>query len=369
MQSLLLDRTLGQITPLDFSTALVESSYNLLREHTTFPPHCHRKAAVNALAIDTDYTYLLSGCADSSIKLWDVHTKPASELATIPPKSVHSFGVSSIEWWPHDTGLFVSASFDHTVVVWDTNELAPVHTFDLTSRVYQTNMNAKGIIAVASDQPFIRLLDLLSAASAHTLAGHKGKTLSVRWHPQKEHLLASGGFDGEVKLWDVRRSDNCLCRLDAQVTNNMVQPDNLRRASVKAHLAPVNGVVWDEVGGTLFTTGNDDKIRVWDMMTPDFPVNKLVNFGPLTRNKYPQSIALVLSRRNESELQYCLFPSDNGDVFVFRTVDGKMVARLSPGSQRSGGRTTLMVCGGEATYHCGTIDGEIVTWAPVWNEN
>lgn len=404
MQALFLDRATRQVSPLAFATTLLESFYSLLHQTagtSVFPPNCHANVAVNSLSLERNgYRYLLSGSADSLIKLWDLHSQTGCQnsverrpfddydnpistfdnIATVPRKTAHSFGVSAVHWWPYDTGMFVSASFDHTVKVWDTNELTPVHTFDVNNRVYSVDvcgheansMSANALVAVALDQPFIRLLDLKSTSSAHTLLGHKGKTLVVKWHPQNPHLLASGGFDGEVKVWDIRRSSSCLCRLDMHKTNStplQLDFDNASKASVKAHLAPVNGLVWAETGTSLFTVGNDDKIRVWDMvgsMAP--PVNKLVNFGPLTRNKYTQTIPVLLSPRHESELQHLMFPSDNGDIFVFRTVDGKLVSRLSRKGTKNSGRTSAMVNAGpfSGTYFCGTLDGEIISWLPRW---
>lgn len=400
MQSLLLDRAVGNVKPLEFITTLTESLYQNLHQTNgdkTFPPNCHHNAAVNTLSLESnDYQFLLSGSADSSIKLWDLHDvvdvsgealtstiydydNPRTvynNVATIPRKSVHKFGVSSIQWWPFDTGMFVSASFDHTVRIWNTNELVPVHTFDIESRVYSIDTNGNehngnSLVAVGSDHPNIRLLDLRSASSAHTLDGHKGKTLIVKWHPQNPYFLSSGGFDGEVKIWDIRRSKSCLCRLDMMRTNNQPVNDNLTKPSVKAHLGPVNGLVWNELGTVLYSAGNDDKVRVWDMISSLAPpINKLINFGPLTRNKYPQSIPLVLSPNYETEIQYLLYPSDNSDVYIFRTVDGKLVTRLSRNGTRKVGRAASMIYAGpfSATYFCGTMDGEIVSWSPKYEK-
>lgn len=412
MQSLIFDRAVRKISPLEFATAISETFYSGLHQAArtdVFPSNCHANAAVNSLSLEkNDYQFLLSSCADSSIKLWDLKSQDTQEdaqdtslagqtydnydydnpvstfqnVATIPRRAAHTFGVSCIQWWPFDTGMFVSSSFDHTVKIWDTNELTPVHVFDMDNRVYSfdicghstNNMTANALVAVASDQPFLRLLDLRSTSSAHTLHGHKGKTLCVKWHPQDPNLLASGGFDGEVKIWDIRRSKSCLCRLDMLRTSTAelsLTSTNLTQPSVKAHLGPVNGLVWDEAGHTLFSAGNDDKVRVWDMVsTLAPPVNKLINFGPLTRNKYPQTIPLILSPKHESELQYLLFPSDNGDIFIFRTIDGKLVSRLTRKGTKNSGRTSSMVNAGpfSATYYCGTMDGEIVSWSPKWEQ-
>lgn len=394
MQSLLYDRKVGKIRPLEFAKTLMDSSYfNLVQSsgENVFPPNCHNNAAVNSLSLEqVDYQFMLSGCADSTIKLWDMklydtHDVPPVDLeaedydhpwktykpiATIPRKSVHDFGVSCIQWWPVDTGIFVSGSFDHTVKVWDTNELIPVHTFKLNNRVYSFDIN-ETLIATASDQPFIRLLDIRSTSDAHTLTGHREKTLAVKWHPKDPNILASGGYDGEIRIWDIRRSKSCLCRLDLLRTNVASQDKgNLSRLSVKAHLAPVNGLVWDPLGHTLFSTGNDDKVRVWDMISSPYPpINKLISFGPLTRNKYLQTIPLTVNYKYESELQYLLFPSDNSDIFVFRTIDGKLVKRLTRRGSKTLGRTCSIALGSPflSEMYCGTIDGEILKFAPNLN--
>lgn len=367
MDHLLLERKYGAVTPIEFATSLAEALFgNLKQQQGRFPANCHRNAAVNSLALETQqYRFMLSGSADSLLKLWDISDMPeATCAATVPRKCVHQFGISAVAWWPHDTGMFVTGSFDRTVNVWDTNELAPVHTFDMDHRVYALDI-AQGRVAVACDQPFVRILDLRLASSAHTLLGHKGKTLAVKWHPQHQHLLATGGFDGEVKVWDTRRANSCLCRLDMLRTNTGGSYEaNLTRALVKAHLGPVNGILWDDLGTTIYTAGNDDKVRVWDctaLAAP--PINKLINFGPLTRNKYPQTIPLVLNPNRETEVQYMIFPSDNGDVYVYNTLDGKLVSRLSRAGDKSG-RASGMVYGEPftGTLYCGSIDGDIVAW-------
>ncbi|CAK7909717.1 hypothetical protein CAAN1_13S01442 [[Candida] anglica] len=424
MQSLLLDRKVNRITGLQFSTAITESFYTNFKQQTgrnVFPNNPHSNAAVNSLSLESENRFLLSGCADSSIKLWDmkqtqnveligdemirnsnsnseefiededdevqedegdnyIYDHPKStivNIATIPRRAAHDYGVSCIQWWPYDSGMFVSSSFDHTVKVWDTNELEVVHSFDMENRVYSIDIcgntvntrTSTALVAVASDQPFIRILDLRTTAAAHSLSGHKGKTLSVKWHTQNPNILASGGYDGEVKIWDIRRSQSCLCRLDMLRTNSSSNgdvDDILKKASVKAHSGPVNGLAWDPMGHTLYTTGNDDKIRVWDMVSSYAPpINKLVNFGPLTRNKYPQTIPLLLSPSKETELQYLMFPSDNGDIFIFRTIDGKLVSRLLRKGTKNSGRTSSMVYMGNSsgTYLCGTMDGEIIKWS------
>lgn len=406
MQSLLLERRTGNLSPFNFATTVAELQTSCLKEvkPNIFPDNCHNNAAVNALAVETlEHRYMISGCADSSLKLWDLNQSPDEQtelpnegdhndlnqtsspessacyrlkaIATVPRRVAHKFGVSAVKWWPLDTGMFITASFDHTVKIWDTNNVEIVHEFDMLSRVYSIDVSAhqenrfssQALIAVASDQPFVRLLDLRSASSAHTLPGHKGKTLSVAWHPQNSFLLASGGHDGEGKVWDIRMSNSCVARLDMTKTNIRSASDDILNltSSVKAHLGPVNALVWDELGHILYTAGNDDKIRVWDMISSNVPpINKLVNFGPLTRNKFLQSLPLVLSPRSETEVQHITFASDNGDILVFRALDGKLITRLQRSGSKGTVRSASIVYSGPSLslYLCGSMDGEIIAW-------
>lgn len=40
---------------------------------------------------------------------------------------VHKFSVETVQWYPYDTGMFVSSSFDKTMKVWDTETLKVRH--------------------------------------------------------------------------------------------------------------------------------------------------------------------------------------------------------------------------------------------------
>jgi DNA excision repair protein ERCC-8 len=50
------------------------------------------------------------------------------------------FGVSSVAWYPFDTGMFISSSFDNTVNVWDTNTMT-VGSIPLASFVTAVELN------------------------------------------------------------------------------------------------------------------------------------------------------------------------------------------------------------------------------------
>jgi len=80
----------------------------------------------------TEGRYLLSGASDGSAAVFDVWNATEYEAGFIAKhrnillvdkqhQNGHRFAVSAAVWYPVDTGLFVTASFDQYVKVWDTN--------------------------------------------------------------------------------------------------------------------------------------------------------------------------------------------------------------------------------------------------------
>lgn len=80
----------------------------------------------------TEGRYLLSGASDGSAAVYDIqHTTDYDGGLIAKHKNLfvvdkqhnhgHKFAISTAIWYPIDTGLFITGSFDHHVKVWDTN--------------------------------------------------------------------------------------------------------------------------------------------------------------------------------------------------------------------------------------------------------
>ena len=346
-------------------------------------------AGVNCLTIDRfEGRYMLSGGADSSILLWDLesvgNTLNRCIFRPIARSSKdRSFGITHLSFYPFDSQAFLSTSYDHTLKVYATESLNPSASFDLDSVVYAHALSPIAdhlLVACATQHPAIRLVDLRSGASAHSLVGHQGAVLSVSWSPTDEYILASGGLDGTVRLWDVRRSAGSLGVMDLEDSIGVGGEDGMGRKARprlhgKAHMGACNGVVWKDDGKFLVTAGHDERVRVWDV---DVGANALSHFGPIIKNAHLSSSLplLVPSYIGKSADQIMLYPNEK-EILMFDLFEGTLLKRLkvpratvAQASGSAGQRntkirvTSLAWRAGDVEVYSAHSDGVIRAWKP-----
>ena len=205
----------------------------------------HRwSGGVNCLELDeTERRYLLAGTVDAVVAVYDTEqptkTDRTTGHATHEPlirvakgsaegaeggvggargTGGHLFSVSCAAWYPVDTGMFFTGSFDQTVAAWDTNTASRVLAFPFDAKVYDISMSPNAsshcLVAVGTGHPQVRLCDPNSGNVTHTLTGHREAVWATRWMLGSEWILATGAGDGDVRLWDIRRAGSFM-RLDA----------------------------------------------------------------------------------------------------------------------------------------------------------
>ncbi|CZT44975.1 probable DNA excision repair protein ERCC-8 [Rhynchosporium secalis] len=348
------------------------------------------QSGVNSLAIDVDNRLLLSGGAESAIKVWDLDENDPGAKHTFKPSSVvpktsltHKFGITQLNFFPFDSGAFLSSSYDHHLKIYSADTLAVSGDFDLNSIVYTHALSPIAshlLVACATQHPAVRLVDLRSGSSTHSLAGHHGALLCLAWSPTIDYILASGSIDGTVRLWDIRKSSGALGVLDMEDSTGTVGTDGLgkgarSRDSGKSHSAAVNGLAWTGDGSYIISAGHDDRIRVWDTATG---ANTLASFGPTLKNCHLSSLPLVVSPPGTtSPKKDLLFFPNEREILVFELHEGRLLKRLKvPGPinasvrSRTGernikGRVTALtwrgLAGGLYSSH---TDGNIRAWLP-----
>ncbi|TVY84319.1 DNA excision repair protein ckn1 [Lachnellula suecica] len=348
------------------------------------------QAGVNALALDIDSRILLSGGLDSSIKLWDLADcleglkcvlKPTALISRAA--SAHKYGVTHLSFYPFDSAAFLSSSYDHHLKLYATETQEVSADFDLQSIVYTHTLSPIAqhlLVACATQHPAVRLVDLRSGASTHSLAGHHGALLSLAWSPKLDHILASGGVDGTVRIWDIRKSSGALGLLDMEDSTGITGTDGMgknarSRDAGKAHQGAVNGITWTDDGDYIVTAGHDERVRVWNAATCS---NTLASFGPTLKNGHLSNLPLVMSPTASTPVgqEVFFYPSEK-ELLMFDLHEGRLLKRLKvPGPNmasvrsRTGernvkNRITGLVFRGQADgVYSAHTDGQIRAWLP-----
>ncbi|PWA93059.1 transducin/WD40 repeat-like superfamily protein [Artemisia annua] len=222
------------------------SNLQLSNHKEIISPH---RGSINSLQVDlTEGRYLISGASDASLAVYDIQraTEYAGGGLIAKHKPIlvvdkqhqngHKYAISTAIWYPVDTGLFVTGSYDHHINVWDTNTTQVVMDFKMPGKVYRTAMSSLAtshmLIAAATEDVQVRLCDMATGAFAHTLSGHRDGVMAVEWSTSSEWILMTGGCDGAIRFWDIRRA-GCFSVLDQSHSQLGRRPPLLKRSTTK----------------------------------------------------------------------------------------------------------------------------------------
>ncbi|KAM6304071.1 DNA excision repair protein ERCC-8 isoform 2-T2 [Podargus strigoides] len=323
---------------------------------------------INTLDIElVEGRYMLSGGSDGVIVLYDLENlsrKPSYTCKALcsvgrSHPHVHRFSVETVQWYPHDTGMFTSSSFDKTLKIWDTNTLQPADVFHFEGTVYSHHMSPVAtkhcLIAVGTKSPKVQLCDLKSGSCSHILQGHRQEVLAVSWSPRHEYILATASADSRVKLWDVRRAAGCLTTLDQ---HNGEKSKASSEAANTAHNGRVNGLCYTNDGLHLLTIGTDDRMRLWNSSTGE---NTLVNYGKVC-NASRKGLKFTISCGCNPEFAFVPYGSA---IAVYTVFTGELITMLR------GHYSTVDCCVFQPNFqelYSGSKDCNILAWIPALRE-
>jgi WD40 repeat protein len=306
------------------------------------------RSATTALAL-CDHPaaqYLLAGTKDGHVAIYDlwetsttcsvtattastttqgiVRHAPIQQATVTTAGGGNSAGggsVTAVQWYPVDTGIFLTASAAGTLALWDSTAMVPVltvapfafteHSSSYMLRCMDASPFNGTLVATGSNgSATIQLVDVSTGAASHALTppstnstngGSRGVT-AVQWSPTHTYTLASCGGGRNVHLWDIRRSKQPLATLDDEYRptdptvsrglhrdsvnyyshSGKQQPNQLRTRSsvVVKRPASATNLCFTETGQHLVTVcGVRRELAVWDLCAcPDAPVRLRQSF-------------------------------------------------------------------------------------------
>ncbi|CAH9144910.1 unnamed protein product [Cuscuta epithymum] len=423
------DRESGKLRPNLYSSRVKLSRLASLQlsNHKEFvSPH---RASINSLQVDlTEQRYLLSCASDASVAVYDVQRATGQEgcglIAQHRPLFVvdkrhehgHKYSVSTAIWYPVDNGLFITGSYDNHINVWDTNTTQVAVNFKMPGKVNKTAMSSVAtshmLIAAATEDVQVRLCDIASGAFAHTLSGHHDGVMSAEWSVSSEWVLITGGCDGAIRFWDIRRAgcfhvlDQSHCQLGKRppllprsypnksstaksssathipsikarpsqrktVTNNShklpVIDRQVSRGSSKqrlhpgmlssqdratAHYGVVSSLKVTNDGMYLLSAGTDSRLRLWDI---ESGCNTLVNYET-ARLQTTKALQVAISDDSTTVFVPCMTTTKAFDLW-----SGKAVMNFR------GHYENVNCCwynSQEQELYTGSNDRQILIWSP-----
>ncbi|KAF8491463.1 WD40 repeat-like protein [Russula emetica] len=225
--------------------------------------------------VDWSSTNVLGVALGSSVYLWTAHTAVVSKLCDLASTSDT---VSSISWVQKGSTLAVG-TLTGRLHIYDAHTLQLQRTYQQAhaQRVGALAWNAH-VLSSGSRDRMVYHRDVREPGTRpfRKSAGHRQEVCGLRWNSDgvaQGGLLASGGNDNKVCIWDLRSSRRPATRSGAGNaeeggSSTSVATGDYPLWKFHEHTAAVKALAWDpHVAGVLATGGGtqDKHIRFWNV--------------------------------------------------------------------------------------------------------
>ncbi|EPY32388.1 periodic tryptophan protein 1 [Strigomonas culicis] len=185
--------------------AKLEHNYSKKTLRQNLLPHSHTEAVLSVRWNAVAQNIVASGSADHTIKLWDLN-QPEQCLGTYREAEK----VQSLDWHPTEPNHLLSGGFDGVMLLRDCR--APTQSaqrYSLPDVIEHVEfMPGADLVLASTSSGVVAAFDARQGASAAPLwqlaQPHRQGEVTFNCSRQLPGLLATGGKDGEIALWDAR---------------------------------------------------------------------------------------------------------------------------------------------------------------------
>jgi cytosolic iron-sulfur protein assembly protein CIAO1 len=203
--------------------------------------------------------YLASCGEDKIIRVWDGSNlnldcnQTVSCVATL--EDGRSRTLRSCEWSPNDR-MIASASFDGTVVIWESQssnmtvweQLATLEGHDSEVKSVSWSRDGRWLATCGRDKR-VWIWEMLGGSEFECISmleGHTQDVKFVKWHPTSSSILISASYDDTVKIW-TEDNDDWYCA-----------------ETLQGHSSTVWGLAFDTSGNKMLSCSDDRSLFEWE---------------------------------------------------------------------------------------------------------
>ncbi|KAK8765664.1 hypothetical protein V5799_031726 [Amblyomma americanum] len=216
--------------------------------------HCTLEGPANALAINRDATQV-AVAGRNVFKVFSLENEEFQERTNLRVgKNLNlNFSCSDVVWNMVDDHILATAATNGAVVTWNLNKSSRSKQ-DMVFQDHKRTVNKvcfhpseAHILLSGSQDGTMKCFDIRKREAASTFHSSSESVRDVQFCPHHHFTFAAVQENGNVQLWDLRRSDKC----ERQFT---------------AHSGPVFTCDWHPEEKRFLATGGRDKaIKIWDV--------------------------------------------------------------------------------------------------------